>query len=231
MKNNKFMQSCKIVAVAVLLASSGCSFIMGSPPKALTSNPGSQEKISPVLILTSDCDFKEKIDGIGVLGARREYPASYAAEAVCNALNSEIPNAMDAAGVKATVKAHPMDAHPARPPTMKEDAAAIAARYVVVVGRANGFAGYQQYPPSVGVIIRLYDAESGKYRAMAEETYRISLRDFSNRGPTVEGQRIAASMADKLARAMLKRCTEKYPYQCEKIGELRFAEPRDAYGN
>lgn len=230
LQNNKIMRSRKIFAVALLLASSGCSFIMGSPPKALTSNPGPQEKISPVLIFTSDCDFKEKIDGVGVLGARTAYPASYAAEAVCKALNSEIPNAMDTAGVKATVKARPVEAHTARPPTMQEDAATIGARYVVVVGRANGFEGYQQYPPSVGVIIRLYDAVSGEYRAMAEETYRISLRDFSNRGPTAEGQKIAASMANKLARTMLQRCTEKYPYQCEKFGELRFAEPRDSYG-
>jgi len=224
------MCSRKPLAVALLLASSGCSLIIGSPPKALTSNPGPQEKISPVLIFTSDCDFKEKIDGVGVVGARTAYPASYAAEAVCKALNSELSNAMDAAGVKATVKARPAEAATVRPPTMKEDAASIGARYVVVVGRANGFAGYQQYPPSVGVIIRLYDAVSGEYRAMAEETYRISLRDFSNRGPTAEGQKIAASLANKLARTMLRRCTEKYPYQCGKFGELRFAEPRDSYG-
>src|SRR6478609_6791964 len=146
MQNNKYMRSRKVLAVALLLASSGCSFIMGSSPKALMSNPGPQEKISAVLIFTSDCDFKEKIDGIGIVGARTAYPASYAAEAVCKALNSELPNAMDSAGVKATVKARPVEAHTARPPTMKEDAASAGARYVVVVGRANGFAGYQQYP-------------------------------------------------------------------------------------
>lgn len=50
---------------------------------------------------------------------------------------------MDAAGVKATVKARPAEAATVRPPTMKEDAASIGARYVVVVGRANGFAGYK----------------------------------------------------------------------------------------
>ncbi|MNV84794.1 hypothetical protein D3C71_1786920 [compost metagenome] len=113
---------------------------------------------------------------------------------------------------------------------MKEDAAAIGAKYVVAVGEPSGYAGYQQYPPNVGVIIRLYDAESGEYRGKDEDTYQISLRDFSNRGPTAEGQKIAASMANKLARTMLNRCTEKYPYQCEKFGELRLAEPRDAYG-
>jgi len=29
---------------------------------------------------------------------------------------------------------------------------------------------------------------------------------------------------------MLKLLTEEYPNQCEKLGEMRFAEPRDLYG-
>ncbi|MNY81498.1 hypothetical protein D3C86_2230920 [compost metagenome] len=42
---------------------------------------------------------------------------------------------------------------------MKEDAAAIGVMYAVSVGELSGYAGYQQYLPNVGVIIRLYDAE------------------------------------------------------------------------
>ncbi|MGE8704292.1 MAG: hypothetical protein ACN6O5_16575 [Achromobacter sp.] len=72
--------------------------------------------------------------------------------------------------------------------------------------------------------------EASKNHHLAEDTYQISLREFSNRGPSKAAQNIAASIANKLARTMLKRCTEKYPYQCEKFGEMCFAEPRDAYG-
>jgi len=220
----------KSFAVISLFALSGCTFIMGSPPAALTSNPAPEEKISPVLVYTSDCDFKKEIDGIGILGARTAYPAAYAGEAVCTALNNELPSAMDAAGIAATIRTRTSDPKTARPSTLKEDAATIGAKYVVAVGEPNGFAGYQQYPPSVGVNIRLYDAETGEYRGLAEDTYQISLREFSNRGPSKAAQSIAASIANKLAQTMRKRCTEKYPYQCEKFGEMRFAEPRDAYG-
>ena len=217
-------------AVIALVTLSGCSFIMGSPPAALTSNPAPEEKISPVLIYTSDCDFKKKIDDVGILGARTAYPAAYAGEAVCTALNNELPKAMASAGIAATIKTRKEDPKTARPLTLKGDAAVIGAKYVVAVGEPNGFAGYQQYPPSVGADFRLYDAESEEYLGYADDTYLISLRDFSNRGPSKAAQNIAASIANKLARTMLKRCTEKYPYQCEKYGELRFAEPRDAYG-
>lgn len=217
-------------AFAALLLSSGCSFIMGSPPKALATNPEPQEVINPVLIYTSDCDFQKEIDGIGLIGARTAYPAAYAAEAVCNALNAELPGAMDAVGVKATFKLRKVDPKTARPLTLKEDAQAIGARYVIALGEPGGFGGYQQYGPSVGVHIRLYDAESGEYRGWAEVEYPISLRDFANRGPTVQGQRIGADIANTLARTMLKRCTEAYPYQCAKVGAFRLAEPRDAYG-
>ena len=230
MKNYNLAWISSLAAVATLLGASGCSFIMGSHPEPIATNPEPQEKISPVLIYTSDCDFKAKIDGIVFFGGGTAYPAAYAAEAVCNALNMEIPNAMDAVGIKATINARKVDPKTAKPPMMKNDAAAIGAKYVVVVGEPNGFAGYQQYPPSVGVIIRLYDAQSGEYRAKAEETYQISLRDFSNRGPASAGQKIATNVASKLARTMLKRCNERYPYQCEKFGELRFAEPGDSYG-
>lgn len=220
----------KSFAVISLFTLSGCSFIMGTPPAALTSNPSPKDKISPVLIYTSDCDFKRKIDGFGIWGARTAYPAAYAGEAVCIALNNEISIAMDAAGIAATIRTRKSDPKSARPSTLKEDAATAGAKYVVAVGEPNGFAGYQQYQPSVGVNIRLYDAETGEYRGLAEDTFPISLREFSSRGPSQAARSIASSIANKLARTMLKRCTEKYPYQCEKIGEMRFAEPRDAYG-
>ncbi|MNK80974.1 hypothetical protein D3C87_1007080 [compost metagenome] len=225
------MLQLKITAVLVaLLLSSGCSFITGSPPKALSRNPEPQEMISPVLIYTSNCDFQKKIDGIGLIGARTAYPAAYAGEAVCKALNAELPGAMDAVGVKAKFKLREVDPKTARPLTMKEDARAVGAKYVIALGEPGGFDGYQQYGPSVGLHIRLYDAESGEYRGWAEVEYPISLRDFSSRGPAVEGQRIGADIANTLARTMLKRCTEAYPYQCAKVGTFRLAEPRDAYG-
>lgn len=214
----------------VLLGSSGCTFIMGSPPAALATNPEPKEIISPVLIYTTDCDFTKNIDTIGFIGARTAYPATYAAESVCKALNAELPGAMDAAGIKATFKLRKFDPKTARPQTMKEDALAAGVKYVVAMSEPRGFEGSQQYPASVSVGIRLYDAESGEYRGMAEDTHSISLRDFSNRGPNAEGQRIAADVANKLARTMVQRCTEKYPYQCHKTGLLRLAEPRDAFG-
>ncbi|WP_191575685.1 hypothetical protein [Achromobacter insolitus] len=197
---------------------------------SLTANPAPEEKISPVLIYTFDCDFKKEIDEVGMLGARTAYRAAYAGEAVCTALNNALPSAMDAARIAVTIRTRKSDPKTARPSTLKEDAAIIGAKYVVAVGEPNGFAGYQQYPPSVGVNIRLYDTESGECRGFAENTYPISLREFSNRVPSKAAQNIAVSIANKLARTMLKRCTEKYPYQCEKFGEMRFAEPRDAYG-
>lgn len=220
----------KSFAVISLFAFSGCSFIMGSPPAALTANPPPEEKISPVLIYISDCDFKEKIDQVGILGAKTAYSVAYAGEAVCIALNNELPIAMDAGGIAATIRIRKSDPKSARPSTLRENAATIGAKYVVAVREPNGFAGYQQYEPSVGVNFRLYDAETGEYRGLAEDTYPISLREFSNRGPSKAAQNIAASIANKLARTMLQRCTAEYPYQCEKIGALRFAAPRDAYG-
>ncbi len=216
--------------VIPLFAFSGCSFIMGLLPAASTSNSSPEYKISPVLIYTSDCDFKRKIDGVGILGARTAYPAAYAGEAVCIALNNELPLAMVAGGISATIRTPKSDPKSARPSTLKEDAASIGAKYVVAVGEPNGFAGYQQYQPSVGGNIRLYDTVIGEYRGLAEDTYLISLREFSSRGPSQAARSIASSIANKLARTMLKGCTEKYPYQCEKTGEMRFAEPRDAYG-
>lgn len=218
------------VSIVALFVSSGCTFIMGSPPAALVTNPEPQEVISPVLIYTTDCDFKKKIDSVGFIGARTAYPATYAAESVCNALNAELPGAMDAVGVKAVFKLRKFDLKTARPKTMDEDALAAGVKYVVAVSEPGAFEGSQQYPASVSVGIRLYDAESGEYRGMAEDTYGISLRDFSTRGPNAEGQRIAADVANKLARSMVQRCAEKYPYQCHRTGLLRFAEPRDAFG-
>lgn len=219
-----------ILTLASLFASAGCSFIMGSPPAALATNPEPRKMISPVLIYTTDCDFKKKIESVGFIGARTAYPATYAAESVCNALNAELPGAMDAAGVKAVFKLRKFDLKTARPETMNKDALAAGVKYVVAVSEPRAFEGSQQYPASVSVGIRLYDAESGEYRGIAEDTYGISLRDFSNRGPNAEGQRIAADVANKLARSMVQRCAEKYPYQCHKTGLLRFAEPRDAFG-
>ncbi len=151
---------------------------MGSPPAALTSNPAPEEKISPVLIYTSDCDFKKKIDGVGILGARTAYPAAYAGEAVCTALNNVLPSAMDAAGIAATIRTRKSDPKTARPSTMKEDAAINGAKYVVAVGEPNGFAGYQQYPPSVGVNIRLYDAETGGIGALPKTHTRYHCANF-----------------------------------------------------
>lgn len=83
------MTSCfkKIVAFVTLLSTSGCSFIMGSPRKALATNPTPDEVITPVLIYTSDCDFQKAIDNTGWIGASTSLPASYAAEAICKALN------------------------------------------------------------------------------------------------------------------------------------------------
>ncbi|WP_334165894.1 hypothetical protein [Achromobacter mucicolens] len=203
---------------------------MGTPPAALNSNPSPKDKISPVLIYASDCNFKSIIDSFGIWGARTAYPAAYAGEAVCIALNNELSIAMDAAGIAATIRTRKPDPKSARPSTLKEDAATIGAKYVVAVGEPNGFAGYQQYQPSVGVNIRLYDAETGEYRGLAEDTFPISLREFSSRGPSQAAQNIAESIANKLAQTMLERCTKKCPYQCENIGGMRFAEPRDAYG-
>lgn len=220
----------KTVAFATLLLTSGCAFIMGSPPKALATNPAPDEVITPVLIYTSDCDFRKAIGNTGWIGASTSLPATYAAEAVCKALNTELPGAMDAAGIKATFKLRKVNPDSARPLTLKEDAAAIGAKYVVALGEPNGFGGYQQYGPSVSIKVRLYDAVSGEYRGYAEDTYPISLRDYSNRGPAADGLRIAADMAQMLARTMRKRCTEAYPYQCGKTGLFRLAEPRDAYG-
>lgn len=219
-----------IIAFASLLLTSGCSFIMGSPPKALVTNPEPGEVITPVLIYTSDCNYQKEIDGTGWIGAGTALPASYAAEAVCNALNAELPGAMDAAGIKATFKLRKVDPKSARPSTLKEDAATIGARYVIALGEPNGFGGYQQYGPSVGIKVRLYDAVSGEYRGWADDTYPISLRDYSNHGPAKDGLRIAADFANRLARTMRQRCVEAYPYQCTQSGLLRLAEPRDAYG-
>lgn len=225
------MQALKLAAVAALsLLTSGCAFIMGSPAKPLATNPAPDEVISPVLVYTSDCDFQKQIDDTGWIGASTALPALYAAEAVCKALNNELPGAMDAAGIKATFKLRKPDPKSARPQALKEDAAAIGAKYVVALGEPGGFGGYQQYGPSVGIKVRLYDAESGEYRGYDEDTYPISLRDYSNRGPAADGLRIAADIANKLAHTMRKRCTEAYPYQCGKTGLFRLAEPRDAYG-
>lgn len=225
------MRAFKLAAAfATLLATSGCAFIMGSPAKPLVTNPEPDEVISPVLVYTSDCDFQKKFDDTGWIGASTALPALYAAEAVCNALNNELPGAMDAAGIKATFKLRQDNPNSARPLTLKEDAAAIGAKYVVALGEPHGFGGYQQYGPSVSIQVRLYDAGSGEYRGYAEDTYPISLRDYSNRGPAADGLRIAADMAQKLARTMRKRCTEAYPYQCGKTGLYRLAEPRDPYG-
>ncbi len=121
--------------------------------------------ISPVLIYTTDCDFKKKIESVGFIGARTAYPATYAAESVCNALNAELPGAMDAAGVKAVFKLRKFDLKTARPETMNKDALAAGVKYVVAVSEPRAFEGSQQYPASVSVGIRLYDAESGEYRA------------------------------------------------------------------
>ncbi|WMD19455.1 hypothetical protein RAS12_22965 [Achromobacter seleniivolatilans] len=213
-----------------LLLTSGCAFIMGSPPNALATNPAPQEVITPVVIYTSDCDFKKKIDGTGWIGASTALPAAYAGEAVCKALNAELPGAMDAAGIKATFKQRKVDPQSARPTSMKEDAVAVGAKYAVVVDEPSGFEGYQQYGPSVGTYVRLYDAESGEYRARADTTYPISLRDFNDRGPSAEGRRIGADIANRLARTMRERCIEPYPYQCGKTGLFRFAVPSDTYG-
>lgn len=131
---------------------------------------------------TSDCNYQKKIDDTGWIGARTALPALYAAEAVCKALNNELPGAMDAAGIKATFKLRKVNPDSARPLTLKEDAAAIGAKYVVALGEPYGFGGYQQYGPSVSIKVRLYDAVSGEYRGYAEDTYPISLRDYSNRG-------------------------------------------------
>ena len=220
----------KIVAFATLSLTSGCSFIMGSPPKALASNPEPGEVITPVLIYTSDCNYQKEIDDTGWIGAGTALPASYAAEAVCNALNAELPGAMDAAGIKATFRLRKVDPKSARPSTLKEEAATIGAKYVIALGEPNGFGGSQQYGPSVGIKVRLYDAVSGEYRGWADDTYPISLRDYSNRGPAKDGLRIAADFANRLARTMRQRCVEAYPYQCTQSGLLRLAEPHDAYG-
>ena len=217
-------------AAATLLATSGCAFIMGSPAKPLATNPEPDDVISPVLIYTSDCDFQKKLDDTGWIGASTAVPALYAAEGGCKALNNELPGAMDAAGIKATFKLRKVNPDSARPLTLKEDAAAIGATYVVALGEPQGFGGYQQYGPSVSIKVRLYDAVSGEYRGYDEDAYPISLRDYSNRGPAVDGLRIAADMAQKLARTMRKRGTEAYLYQCGKTGLFRLAEPRDAFG-
>lgn len=203
---------------------------MGSPPQPLATNPDPSEVITPVLIYSSDCDYQREINDTGWIGAGIALPALYAAEAVCNALNAELPGAMDAVGIKATFKLRKVDPRSARPATMKEDAAAIGAKYVIALGEPNGFGGYQQYGPSVGIKVRLYDAVSGEYRGWADDSYPISLRDYSNRGPTKDGLRIAAHFASRLARMMRQRCVEAYPYQCAKSGLLRLAEPRDTYG-
>lgn len=222
------MRSLKLAATAaVLLLTSGCAFIMGSPAKPLATNPGPDEVISPVLVYTSDCDFQKQLDDTGWIGARTALPALYAAEAVCKALNNELPGAMDAAGIKATFKLRKVNPDSARPLTLKEDAAAIGAKYVVALGEPNGFGGYQQYGPSVGIKVRLYNAVSGEYRGWADDSYPISLRDYSNRGPAKDGLRIAADFANRLARTMRQRCVAAYPYQCAQSGLLRLAEPRD----
>ncbi|MBB1627410.1 hypothetical protein [Achromobacter sp. UMC71] len=225
------MRSFKFASTAcALLLTSGCAFIMGSPAKPLATNPEPDEVISPVLIYISDCDFQKKLDDTGWIGASTALPALYAAEAVCRALNNELPAAMDAAGIKATFKLRKEIPGSEWPLTLKEDAAASGAKYGVALGEPHGFGGYQQYGPSVSIQVRLYDAVSGEYRGYAEDAYPISLRDYANRGPAADGLRIAADMAQKLARTMRKRCTEAYPYQCGKTGLFRLAEPRDAYG-
>lgn len=91
-------------------------------------NSAPEEKISPVLIYTSDCDFKTKIDGVGILGGKTAYPAACAGEAVCIALNNELPIAMDAGGIAATIRTRKSDPKSARPRTLKEDAAIIGAK-------------------------------------------------------------------------------------------------------
>lgn len=58
----------------------------------------------------------------------------------------------------------------------------------------------------------------------------ISLSDYSNRGPAKVGLRIAADVANRLARTMRQRCVEACPYRCTQPGLFRLAEPRDAYG-
>ncbi|WP_241052888.1 hypothetical protein [Achromobacter xylosoxidans] len=220
----------KLAACATLFLTSGCSFVMGSPPKALATNPAPGETLSATLIYISDCDYRKKIDDTGWSGAGAALPALYAAEAVCNALNAELPGAMGAAGIKAAFKSRKVDPKSARPLTLKEDAAAIDAKYAIALGEPNGFGGYQQYGPSVGIKIQLYDAVSGEYRGWADDTYPISLREYSSRGPSKDAWRIAADIATKLARTLRQRCTKAYPYQCAQVGLFRLAKPRDAYG-
>lgn len=84
---------------------------------------------------------------------------------VCIALNNELPTAMDAAGIAATIRIRKSDPKSAKPSTLKEDAATIGAKYVVAVGKPNGFAGYQQYQPSVA-----HDRREKKWRSAIEPT-------------------------------------------------------------
>ncbi|MFJ1303049.1 hypothetical protein ACILG0_24070 [Pseudomonadota bacterium AL_CKDN230030165-1A_HGKHYDSX7] len=186
--------------------------------------------ISPVVIYAPECAYQEKIDDIGWIGGAAPARALHAAEQVCKSLNAMLPGAVAAAGIKAIFKTHKTDPDSARPPSLKEDAALVGAQYVVAVGEPRGFGGFQQRAPSVTVTMRLYDALSGEYRGSAERAYVIWLRRFSERKPSLEAERMAADFSGRLAITLCWRCTEPYPYQCDKPGPLRVAEPRDDYG-
>lgn len=225
------MKMGKVSALAmILLTASGCTFIMGNPPKALVANPSPNEVISPVVIYTSACDYQKKIDDIGWIAGAAPARALHAAEQVCRSLNALMPGMISAAGIKATFKPYRYDPSSGRPPSLKEDAALLGAQYVVAVSEPRGFGGFQERAPSVTVTMRLYDAITGEYRGSAERAYGIWLRSFSERKPSVEAERMAADFAARLALTLRQRCVEPYPYQCDKPGPFRVAEPRDDYG-
>lgn len=215
-------------AASALLLSTGCTFIMGKPRPLVESDPSPQEVLSPVVIYMPICDYQKEMSGVGLVGARTAYPAVYAGEAVCNALRAELPGALNAAGIKAKVIERKYNPSAAKPQGMKEDAAGVGARYAVVLGAPHGSDGFGQTQPSVGMMFRLYVAETGEYRGYGEEDYWISLRDYSNRGPNASARTIGANLAKTVAQTMQKRCTEDYQRRCANL--IRFSEPRDVYG-
>lgn len=129
----------------------------------------------PLLTYTSDCDYQKGIGDRDWIVATTALPASYAAETVCKALNSELPGAMDAAGIKASQAAR--DGSEVRPPADHgRRCCGDRCKICAALDEHNGFGGEQQYGPSARIKVRPHDVVSGEYCGRAHDSYPISIR-------------------------------------------------------
>lgn len=113
---------------------------------------------------------------------------------------------------------------------MKEDAAAIGAKYVIALGEPNGFGGYQQYGPSVGIKVRLYDAVSGEYRGWADNSYPNFLARLfqprADQGWVTHRRGLRQPIGPHAAPAL----RAGVPLPVQEFRVVATAEPRDTYG-